>query len=279
MLSGTPTTIGAISFWAVVTDDNSGSDEKQFSFMINSQIQFLTYVLPDWTEGVIYSLEIAVAGGTGVKTFTDQFDDLAGTGLTLSATGLLSGAPFSAGLINFTALVNDEGGASESWVYEFTVNEAVAIVTTSLPDGAEGISYSEQLISSGGTGTILWFDQYDDLVGTGLALSQDGLLSGIPVTAQTISFTAQAFDELASADYKVFTFEIVQTFICADIDNDGEGPNISDLVYLIDFMFNEGPPPPIMAASDFDGDDEITIADLVALVDFMFNEGPVLTCD
>jgi hypothetical protein len=99
------------------------------------------------------------------------------------------------------------------------------------------------------------------------------------VTAQTISFTAQAFDELASADYKVFTFEIVQTFICADIDNDGEGPNISDLVYLVDFMFNEGPPPPIMAASDFDGDDEITIADLVALVDFMFNEGPVLTCD
>ncbi len=279
MLSGTPTTVGLISFWAVVTDDDSGSDEKQFSFMINSQIQFLTYVLPDWTEGIMYSLQIAVAGGTGVKTFTDQFNDLAGTGLTLSTSGLLSGVPSSAGPINFTALVNDEGGASESWEYGFTVNEAVAIVTTSLPDGAEGASYSEQLMSSGGTGTILWFDQYDDLVGTGLVLSQNGLLSGIPVTAQTVSFTAQAFDELASADYKVFAFEIVQSFVCADIDNDGEGPNISDLVYLVDFMFNEGPPPPIVAAADFDGDDEITIADLVALVDFMFNEGPVLTCD
>ncbi len=279
MLSGTPSTVGSISFWAVVTDDNSGSDEKQFSFMVNSQIQFLTYVLPDWTEDIMYSLQIAVAGGTGVKTFTDQFDDLTGTGLTLSTTGLLSGVPSSAGLINFTALVNDEGGASESWEYEFTVNDAVAIVTASLPDGAEGVSYSEQLISSGGTGTILWFDLYDDLVGTGLTLSQDGLLSGIPVTAQTISFTAQAFDELASFDHKVFAFEIVQTFICADIDNDGEGPNISDLVYLVDFMFNSGPPPPIVAASDFDGDDEITIADLVALVDFMFNDGPVLTCD
>ena len=279
LLSGIPTAVGSVSFWARITDDVGGMDERQFSFMINSQIQFLTYVLPDWTEGIMYSLQIAVAGGTGVKTFTDQFDDLAGTGLTLSATGLLSGAPSSAGLINFTTLVNDEGGASESWEYEFTVNDAVAIVTASLPDGAEGVSYSEQLMSSGGTGTILWFDEYDDLLGTGLALSQDGLLSGIPAAAQTISFTAHAFDELASFDHKVFTFEIVQTFVCGDIDNDGEGPNISDLVYLVDFMFNGGPPPPIMASADFDADDQITIADLVALVDFMFNDGPVLMCD
>ncbi|MCK4461138.1 MAG: hypothetical protein KAW46_05005, partial [candidate division Zixibacteria bacterium] len=31
----------------------------------------------------------------------------------------------------------------------------------------------------------------------------------------------------------------------ADIDGNGSGPDIADLVYLVDYMFNEGPPPPV----------------------------------
>ena len=70
----------------------------------------------------------------------------------------------------------------------------------------------------------------------------------------------------------------VAAWVCGDIDGSGSGPDIGDLVYLVDFMFNGGPPPPIEAAANVDGVNGIDIADLVYLVDFMFNQGPAPTC-
>jgi len=67
-------------------------------------------------------------------------------------------------------------------------------------------------------------------------------------------------------------------YICGDIDNNGSEPDIADLVYLVDYMFNSGPPPEVMEAANMDGEGEITIADLVVLVDYMFNSGPPPTC-
>ncbi len=61
-----------------------------------------------------------------------------------------------------------------------------------------------------------------------------------------------------------------------DIDHSGgaEPINIADLVYLVDYMFNEGPQPICLEEADMDATGEINIADLVYLVDYMFNEGP-----
>jgi len=52
--------------------------------------------------------------------------------------------------------------------------------------------------------------------------------------------------------------------------------HIADLVYLVAFMFQEGPEPPCMDAADIDGDgSEVpNIADLVHLVTYMFQGGP-----
>ncbi|MCK4462580.1 MAG: hypothetical protein KAW46_12295, partial [candidate division Zixibacteria bacterium] len=70
----------------------------------------------------------------------------------------------------------------------------------------------------------------------------------------------------------------VAAWVCGDIDGSGSGPDIGDLVYLVDYMFSGGPPPPVEAAANVDGVNGIDIADLVYLVDFMFNEGPAPTC-
>ena len=61
-----------------------------------------------------------------------------------------------------------------------------------------------------------------------------------------------------------------------DIDHSGgaEPINIADLVYLVDYMFNEGPQPICLEEADMDATGEINIADLVYLVDYMFNQGP-----
>ncbi len=67
--------------------------------------------------------------------------------------------------------------------------------------------------------------------------------------------------------------------IRGDINHDGElEPDIADLIYLVTFMFQDGPEPPCMAETDINGDgsEAPDIADLIHLVSYMFQEGPPL---
>jgi hypothetical protein len=63
-----------------------------------------------------------------------------------------------------------------------------------------------------------------------------------------------------------------------NINNDpGDAMDISDLVYLVDYMFTGGGPPTCWAEANVNGlgvDEELDISDLVYLVDYMFNGGP-----
>ncbi|MCK4606962.1 MAG: hypothetical protein KAU35_06675, partial [candidate division Zixibacteria bacterium] len=70
-------------------------------------------------------------------------------------------------------------------------------------------------------------------------------------------------------------------WLCGDIDGSGGLLiDIADMVYLVDYMFNEGPEPPVMVSADLDGEggDIPDISDLVYLVDYMFNQGYAPTC-
>jgi hypothetical protein len=60
-----------------------------------------------------------------------------------------------------------------------------------------------------------------------------------------------------------------------DVDDSGGEADISDLVYLVDFMFTGGPEAPCLKQADIDASGGIDISDLVYLVDFMFTGGPV----
>ncbi|MFH1686116.1 MAG: dockerin type I repeat-containing protein [bacterium] len=68
--------------------------------------------------------------------------------------------------------------------------------------------------------------------------------------------------------------------IVGDIDHNGAGPDIADLVHLVNYMFNGGPPPPcdeggLFVEADVNGDGAgPDIADLVYLVNYMFGGGP-----
>ncbi len=65
------------------------------------------------------------------------------------------------------------------------------------------------------------------------------------------------------------------TWTLGDLDHN-HSQDISDLVMLVDFMFNGGPAPYPLFVADINGDcsNPIDIADLVYLVDYMFNGGP-----
>ncbi|MDH3891617.1 MAG: T9SS type A sorting domain-containing protein [candidate division Zixibacteria bacterium] len=63
-------------------------------------------------------------------------------------------------------------------------------------------------------------------------------------------------------------------------DMDGSGTvDIGDLVYMVDFMFNGGPPPAIMNSMDVNGScTGPNIADLVYFVDYFFQGGAAPVC-
>jgi hypothetical protein len=72
--------------------------------------------------------------------------------------------------------------------------------------------------------------------------------------------------------------EYLNPFICGDINNDGLEPDIADLVFMVEYMFFDGPPPVIPKSMDVNGDLQLDIADLVYFVEYSFIDGPPLTC-
>ncbi len=283
LLSGIPVAPGGISFTARVVDDSLQTDDKFFVLFINDSLVITTVSLPDWTIGQSYTQLLQATGGTGASTWSDKNADLVGTGLNLSSEGVLSGSPSSTGAISFTATVSDVAGDNESRSFSFMVNAPVTISTDSLPEGTEGEPYSHQLQTTGGTGTKNWSNPTGDLAGTGLSLSAQGLLSGTPADTGLMSFTARAEDITGSQDEKVLTLTVVLAYICGDANGDESGPDVADLTYLVDYLFNGGPAPLIPEAANMDGivgaGGPVDVSDVGYLVEYLFNGGPAPVCE
>ncbi|MFQ5498536.1 MAG: M4 family metallopeptidase [Candidatus Zixiibacteriota bacterium] len=199
-ISGTPSAAGTIAFTARVSDDVGAVNNAPLSIVVNGNPQITSFLLPDGNVGQAYSYQLTVSGGTGVMTWTDVNNDLAGTGLSVTTSGQITGTPATAGTISFTARVTDEASAFDDQVLGFTVNSDLAVTTLTLPDWTAGYPYSQQLTSTGGLGVLTWSDLVGNLAGTGLSLSADGLLTGSPTSAGTINFTARVSDEAGAFD-------------------------------------------------------------------------------
>jgi len=64
------------------------------------------------------------------------------------------------------------------------------------------------------------------------------------------------------------------TYKCGDANHDSK-VTISDVVYLVSFLFKGGPPPNPMAAGNVNCDSGVTISDVVYLVNYLFKGGNV----
>lgn len=76
-------------------------------------------------------------------------------------------------------------------------------------------------------------------------------------------------------DTTVFSFYVYDFSVCESGNVDGkEGIDLSDLIYLTNYLFSDGPEPPYMAQANVNGVDEIDLSDLISLVNYLFNGGP-----
>lgn len=204
LISGTPTTAGTTNFTVQAADSGSPQQvvTKNLSITINAAPLVITTAspMPSGVANQSYSQQLTSSGGTPAITWTLSGGTLLPAGLNLSAGGLISGTPTTAATTNFTVQAADSGSPQQVVTKSLSITIASApptlVITTSspLPSGVTGNAYSQQLASTGGTGTVTWALSGGTLLPPGLSLSSAGLISGTPTTAATTNFTVQAAD-------------------------------------------------------------------------------------
>jgi len=76
----------------------------------------------------------------------------------------------------------------------------------------------------------------------------------------------------------VFVSDTVEIRECGDVNQDNE-IRLSDVVYLINYVFKSGPEPiPIALMGDVNEDNLIDIIDIVFLINYLFQDGPAPCC-
>ncbi len=191
IISGTPSGPETANFTVQVTDKNSATDTQALSIAISpAPVSITTTSLPGGQTGTPYSQTLQASGGTGSYTWSMTAGSLP-QGLSLGASGEISGTPTASGPSNFTVkAVSGSGSDTQALSISITATP-VSITTTSLPSGQVGVAYSQTLQASGGTGTYTWSLASGTLPG-GLTLSGSGQIAGTPTASGPSSFTVKA---------------------------------------------------------------------------------------
>ena len=166
--------------------------------------------LPNGAPGTPYSETITASGASGAVTF----DVVSGTlppGLTLSAAGLLSGTPTTAGSFGFTARATEAGGCFGTRAYTVAINCASVVVSpVYLPDGAVGSAYSAALFASN-TLPPATFTVTAGALPAGLTLAPNGQITGTPTTAGPAMFTIGCVDAAGCTGSRSYMVDIFAT--------------------------------------------------------------------
>jgi agmatine/peptidylarginine deiminase len=105
-------------------------------------------------------------------------------------------------------------------------------------------------------------------------IESDSLVGQAPTIKEQTVFNVQVSDGTDQVAKDVS----LSVYICGDIDDSGDGPNVSDLTYLVAYLFNDGNPPAVIMSADVGGDQQVNIQDLTYLTAFLFSAGPAPAC-
>ncbi|MEG9431155.1 beta strand repeat-containing protein [Terriglobus sp. ADX1] len=203
ILSGTPTAAGTSTFTLQAVDSSdvpftvtSTITLKVSASSSNSALQAVG-TTPDGTVNVPYVSVLQASGGTSPYNWSITSGTLP-AGLSLSATGVLSGTPTAAGTSTFTAQVQDAANATATLNLTLKINAAssggsLTIATSTLPSGTVQIAYAASITITGGTAPYTCSVDSGSLP-AGLTLGSNCAVTGIPTTAGTSTFTVHATD-------------------------------------------------------------------------------------
>ena len=195
LISGTTTAApGTYSFTVQALDANGAPGTQPYTIAIVCPTLTITpTVLSNGVVGTAYTAALNVSGGSAPYTWSVTAGTLP-AGLSMSASGLISGTPTQATTSTFTVQAMDSFNCASTQVYTLAVNcPSVSITPTTLPGAYYNTAYSQQLSASGGTGPYT----YAVIAGSppaGITLSSSGLISGAAQVYGTASFTVRSTD-------------------------------------------------------------------------------------
>lgn len=206
IISGKPTASGTKTFVVKATDAGGSTATKQFSIVIGG-IKIATASLPDGTVGTAYpNTQLTATNTSGTLFWEVTVGDLP-PGLSLAASGAISGTPTAGGTFTFTVQVTDDASNTGTKALSISI-PALAITTSSVPDGVITTPYADtQLDAANAYGGVTWSVSAGALP-TGLTLSSDGVLAGTPSTGGPFTFTAQVQDSGGATATKQFSFNV-----------------------------------------------------------------------
>jgi len=189
VLSGTPTTAGAFTFRVTIIDSTGLVFSSDFTLTVTPTALSLGGTLNNGKVGVPYAGQISATGG--VSPYSYAGSGLPG-GLSLSASGGISGTPTAAGQFTLAATVTDSKGSTASAKFAITIVPAdLSIVTATLPNGVVGVAYTAALTASGGVPPYAW-----TVTGlpAGITATGDGTISGTPTATGKFTVSATVKD-------------------------------------------------------------------------------------
>ncbi|MGO9384086.1 MAG: beta strand repeat-containing protein, partial [Mycobacterium sp.] len=192
LLSGTPTTAGTYSFTVKVADSSGQSNTEAVTLTVIPGPS-LSFPAPPsgWTH-TVYGDTLTESGGTSPFTWSVSSGSLP-SGISLNASGTLSGTPTVTGTFAFTVKVSDANGQSATQATSITVSAGVSATLSAPPAADVGGAYSDTLTATGGTTPYTWSVNAGALP-PGLSLSSAGVLAGTPTTAGSYPFTVNVVD-------------------------------------------------------------------------------------
>jgi len=196
VLSGVPTTLGDSMLW-LFASNSEGLDDEQFPFsVIPAPVDVppgvTTSALPDAVVGVSYSHALAAAGTEPISWTATSLPDWLELHPT---TGLLSGLPTDEGSVSIVVTATNAHG-DDSATLAIEIGSRPAILSSTLPAGTVGVSYSQALDGSG-TAALTWTTV--DALPAGLTLSSGGTVSGTPSAEGTVVFEVVVSNAYGSA--------------------------------------------------------------------------------
>jgi len=216
VLSGTPTTASAgstFTFTVTVTVGTQTSVPVQLTLTIFALPVITTTSLPSGNIGIAYSQQLGFSGGNGGTVSWAVVSGTLPAGLTLSASGLLSGKPTTANPYNFSVAVTVGPQTSASQSYTLVINSLV-VTSGSTASGEIGLAFDFHLTAVGGTVPYTWALAVGSVsLPAGLTLNATtGYITGTPATTGTTTgIVVQATDSKSATATQAMSFTINPT--------------------------------------------------------------------
>jgi len=195
-ITGTPTSTGVSTFMLQVADAETAPQKAtaQFSITVVPPLSITTTSLPGATLDVPYSASLTATGGATPYSWSLTSGALP-LGLSLSATGAISGTPTGNGNFSFIVQVADAESTPQVVTAQLslTVSSPFSITTTTVFNGTVNTPYTANLTAIGGVTPYSWSLASGSLP-TGLSLSSAGAITGTPSVQGVFDFTVQADD-------------------------------------------------------------------------------------